>query len=95
METGSQQACGAVAEALGVEQEDEEYDSKTLTHTYMAAQFDDDDTRMKLIDLHMKQISDSIQNDITKYVISCYVFIFEITSDYIIILCIYSSTMYI
>ncbi|XP_067949122.1 DNA-directed RNA polymerase I subunit RPA1-like [Watersipora subatra] len=50
----------AVAGALGLDE------TEGLDDGYMAAHFDTDDVKMKEIDLSMKQVSDSIQNDITK-----------------------------
>ena len=61
MKEGSTMGEEAVARALGVE------DCEEMEGSYMEAQFSADDTKMKEIDLSMKQISDGIQNDITKY----------------------------
>lgn len=66
MEEGTLKGDEAVARALGVE------DAGEIEGSYMEAQFASDDMKMKEIDLSMKQISDSIQNDITRWVGACF-----------------------
>lgn len=54
-----------VAKTLNV---DNHEDTEALTKAYAAAHYDINDMKMKEVDMSMKSISDSVQNDITKYV---------------------------
>lgn len=66
MRDGSELGTAAVAHALNVDDNETEPTTEEITECYAAAKFDTDDTKLKEIDLSMKQISDQIQNDITK-----------------------------
>ena len=71
MREGATLGSSAVAQALNVEADGDDSSSgeinpEDITDRYAAAKFDEDDTKLKEIDLSMKQISDQIQNDITK-----------------------------